>query len=66
MKVPVTVIASYRTKPTAEREAAWYAQAEPELHARVVRGRSMYHVVRDVHPSDEGRSFAYLMVEVQA
>ena len=51
----VTIIATRKTKASAERECAWYAAAEP-MNQRVIARDGVYHVVRDWHPSDAGRS----------
>jgi hypothetical protein len=56
-----TIITSRKTKASAEREAAWYAQAEP-MNQRVIKQDGIYYVVRDWHPSDEGRSFGTIEV----
>lgn len=56
-----TVIATYKTRKSAERQATWYAEAEP-MNQRVIRRDDLYYVVRDWHPSDEGRSFDTLEV----
>ncbi len=57
----VTVIASRKTKRSAERECAWYAGAEP-MNQRVIKQDGVFYVVRDWHPSDAGRSFQTLEV----
>lgn len=51
-----TIISTRKTKAAAERECAWYAQAEP-MNQRVIKQDGVYLVVRDWHPSDAGRSF---------
>jgi len=56
-----TIITTRKTKASAERECAWYAEAEPMNH-RVIKQDGIYYVVRDWHPSDEGRSFKTLEV----
>ena len=56
----VTVILTRKTKASAEREAAWFTQAEPETHPRVIKQDGLYYVVRDVHPSDEGRTYTQI------
>lgn len=56
-----TVITTRKTKASAERECAWWANTEPMNH-RVVYQDGVYYVVRDWHPSDEGRSFETMEV----
>ena len=51
-----TVIDMRKTKKAAERQCAWYSAAEPMNH-RVIKWNGLYCVVRDWHPSDQGRSF---------
>ena len=55
----VTIIVSRKTKASAERECAWYANAEA-MNQRVIKQDGIYHVVRDWHPSDAGRSLKTL------
>lgn len=50
-----TIITTRKTKASADRECRWYADAEP-MNQRVVKRDGIYYVVRDWHPSDEGRS----------
>jgi hypothetical protein len=57
-----TVILTRKTKASADRECAWYAEAEP-MNQRVIKRDGLYYVVRDWHPSDEGRSFQTFEVE---
>lgn len=57
----VTIILSRKSKVAAERECAWYANAEP-MNQRVVKQDGVYHVVRDWHPSDDGRSLSTLEI----
>lgn len=52
-----TVTLTRKTKASAEREAAIYAAMSPELNFRVIARDGIYYVVRDWHPSDEGRNF---------
>lgn len=56
-----TVITSFKTKAAAERECAWYADAEP-MNQRVVKRDGVFYVIRDYHPSDEGRSLPTMEV----
>lgn len=56
-----TVIDTRKTKKAAERQCAWYAQVEPMNH-RVIKRDGIYYVVRDWHPSDQGRSFETIEV----
>ena len=56
-----TVITTRKTKASAMRECAWYAQAEP-MNQRVIHQDGIYYVVRDWHPSDQGRSFETIEV----
>ena len=57
----VTVITSRKTKASAERECAWFANAEP-MNQRVIKRDGVFYVVRDWHPSDAGRTFDTLEV----
>jgi hypothetical protein len=57
----VTVILTCKTKAYADKECAWYGQAEP-MNQQVIKREGIYHVVRDWHPSDEGRNYDTLEV----
>lgn len=53
----VTILTTRKTKKAADRLAAIYAPYSEELNFRVVERHGVYHVIRDWHPSDDGRSF---------
>lgn len=55
----MTVISTFKTKAPAVREAAWYLNAEP-MNQQVIKRDGIYLVVRDFHPSDEGRNYKFL------
>lgn len=57
----VTVILTRKTRAAADRECAWYMHAEP-MNQRVLKRDGLFYVVRDWHPSDEGRSLQVLEV----
>ena len=56
-----TVITTRKTKKSAENECAWYLRVDP-MGQRVIKRDGIYYVVRDWHPSDEGRSFQTIEV----
>lgn len=63
----VTVIATRKTRKAADNLAADYNAPDlaclPEhLPHRVIKADGAHYVVRDWHPSDEGRSFETLEV----
>lgn len=58
----VTIVRTFKTRKAAERLLADHSAMWPENNWRIVEHDGVRSLVRDWHPSDEGRSFRTLEV----